>query len=279
MLINSKNLFEEAKKRERAVIQFNVSSYSWIRCALESANECKSPIILGFTEATINYLGGVNVVYNIVKNLIIDLDIEIDVVLHLDKGSSFEVCHDCIDAGFTSIMVNGANLALDDNIKLVNEVIEYAYSRNVTVEASIGLIGKPYEKIDSNNYTKLGEVKKLVADTHVDSVAPSFGNGYGFYKKKPNFDYELLKNISDDTLVPLTFHGASDVDDKELTKVIKCGVAKLVFGTELEDDWVYEIRRFLKKNKEVYDPQEVLNSGDKVLKEIMKSKIKKFYND
>ena len=123
MLENMKNMLEKAKKEKYAVPHLNINNLEWAKYILEECQELNSPVILGVSEGAAKYMGGYNVISGMVNGLLKDLNITIPVALHLDHGSSFETCKKAIDAGFSSVMIDGSKLNLEDNIKVTKEVI------------------------------------------------------------------------------------------------------------------------------------------------------------
>lgn len=279
MLVNSKEILEKAKQGNYAVPHFNINNLEWTRYILEEMQELNSGVILGVSEGAIKYMGGVNVVTNLVKSLIKDLNIQIDVVLHLDHGSSFEICQKCIDAGFTSVMIDASHHPLLKNIEITKKVVEYAHDKNVTVEAEIGQIGGTEDGMEGKNYNaKLEDVIALVNSTHIDSVAPALGSVHGLYKGKPNLDFITMKKISENVSIPLVLHGGTGIPDDLIQEAIKNGINKININTELQIAWANEVRKFLKENETVYDPRKVISSGEKAVKNVVKEKTKLFKN-
>lgn len=279
MLVNSKEILEKAKQGNYAVPHFNINNLEWTRYILEEMQELNSDVILGVSEGAIKYMGGVNVVANLVKSLIKDLNIQIDVVLHLDHGSSFEICQKCIDAGFTSVMIDASHYPLLENINITKRVVEYAHSKNVTVEAEIGQIGGSEDDMEGKNYNaKLEDVITLVNSTHIDSIAPALGSVHGLYKGKPNLDYITMKKISENVSIPLVLHGGTGIPDNLIQEAIRNGINKININTELQIAWASEVRKFLKENETAYDPRKVITSGEKAIKKVVKEKTKLFKN-
>ncbi len=279
MLVNSKEILEKAKQGNYAVPHFNINNLEWTRYILEEMQELNSGVILGVSEGAIKYMGGVNVVTNLVKSLIKDLNIQIDVVLHLDHGSSFEICQKCIDAGFTSVMIDASHYPLLKNIEITKKVVEYAHDKNVTVEAEIGQIGGTEDGMEGKNYNaKLEDVIALVNSTHIDSVAPALGSVHGLYKGKPNLDFITMKKISENVSIPLVLHGGTGIPDNLIQEAIKNGINKININTELQIAWANEVKKFLKENETVYDPRKVISSGEKAVKNVVKEKTKLFKN-
>lgn len=280
MLVNSKEMLEKAKKNNYAIPHFNINNLEWTKYILEAMQEINSDVILGVSEGAIKYMGGVNVVSNLVKSLINDLDITINVVLHLDHGSSFEICKKCIDAGFTSVMIDASSYNLEENIAITKKVVSYAHQKNVTVEAEIGRIGGQEDNICEKSFNaKLEDVIKLVESTNVDSVAPALGSVHGLYKGKPNLDFDTMNKISKSTNIPLVLHGGTGIPDDLIKKAISSGINKINVNTELQIAWANSVKNMLKENDLIYDPRKIIASGQKAIKNVVKEKTKLFKNN
>ena len=141
MLVNMKEMLEKAKKNKYAVPQFNINNLEWTRFILEECEELKSPVILGVSEGAMKYMGGFKTVSDMVVDLMEYLNITIPVALHLDHGSSFELCKEAINKGFTSVMIDASKFDLDKNIEITKKVVNYSKKKNITVEAEIGHVG------------------------------------------------------------------------------------------------------------------------------------------
>jgi len=279
MLVNSKQMLQDAKENSYAIPQFNINNLEWTKYILEACEEISAKVILGVSEGAIKYMGGANVVYNLVSGLIKDLNIKTDVVLHLDHGQNFEICKNCIDAGFTSVMIDASKNSLEENIKITKQVVEYAKKHNVTVEAEIGRIGGSEDNIESTSFNaKLEDVIKLVKETNINSVAPALGSVHGLYKGKPNLDFDTMKKISENVSIPLVLHGGTGIEQPLIKKAISCGINKININTELQIAWAKEVKKYIKENEEVYDPRKVISSGEEALKNTVKEKTILFKN-
>ena len=267
MLSNSIKMLDKAKNEKYAIPQFNINNLEWAKYILEISQNLKSPVILGVSENAIKYIGGYNTVVNMIKGLIKDLNITVPVSLHLDHGKSVQSCINAINAGFTSVMIDGSKFSLNENINMTNEVIKYAKEYNVSVEAEIENIDDNY---DNNSYSKLQDIIEFINKTDINSFAPSIGNAHGIYKNEPKLELNLLKQINENVDIPLVLHGGSGIDDEQIRKVIKLGISKININTQLQVEWSKQVRIFLNKNKNVYDPKEIINSGkDAIQKKVM----------
>ncbi len=275
MLVNTKEMLKKAKLEHYAVPHFNINNLEWTRYILEVCEEEKSPVIIGVSEGALRYMGGYNTVAGLVKNLITDLNITIPVALHLDHGSSVESCINCIDAGFTSVMIDASKEDLDTNISMTKKVVDYAHKYNVTVEAEVGHVGGVEDDISSDiAYAKTEDAVRLVKETNIDLLAPAVGSAHGVYKGTPKIDYQRIKTIQEQTNLPLVLHGGSGIPDDIIIESIKSGINKLNINTDLQIVWSEAVRNFISKDDEVYDPRKIIKSGEQALKEKAKEKIK-----
>lgn len=279
MLENTKNMLQNAQKNHYAIPQFNINNLEWTKYILEECEKLKTPVILGVSEGAIKYMGGAKVVSSIVTSLIEELNITISIALHLDHGSSFDICQKVIDAGFTSVMIDGSRLPLNENINLTKKVVEYAYPRNVTVEGEIGTIGGTEDNVANiNTNAKLEDVIEYVNQTNIDMVAPALGSVHGPYKGQPDLDFNTMKQISENIKIPLVLHGGSGIPNDMIKKAISCGINKINVNTELQQAWNDGVREYIKINPDIYDPRKIISSGEKNLKKVVKEKTNLFNN-
>ena len=279
MLVNSKKILESAKEGNYAVPQFNVTNLEWAKYILEKCEEMKRPVILGFSEGAIKYMGGPNTVVNLIKGLMQDLNTTIDTVIHLDHGTTVETAKKVIDAGFTSVMIDASKYELEENIRMTKEVVDYAHKFNVTVEAEVGHVGGVEDNISATNLNAtLEECIEMVTKTGIDSLAPAVGTSHGPYKGEPKIDFDLIKIVTENIEVPLVLHGGSGVPEASINSSINSGINKVNIDTELKQAWHKEMLEFVKENSEAYDPRKVIGSGEKAIKEVIEYKMNLFSN-
>ena len=275
MLTNSIEVLKKANEENTCIAQFNINNLEWTKYILEQAEELKKPVILGVSVGASKYMGGFYTIRKLVEGLIHDLNITVDVVLHLDHGKSFEVCKEAIDAGFTSVMIDASSYTLEENIKITKQVVEYAHSKNVSVEAEIGGIITD-GKADESIYAKTEDCAFFVEETKVDSLAPALGSVHGIYKGKPKINYERMQEIKKKVQIPLVLHGGTGLNNDIIMTCIRCGINKVNINTELQLTFSKEVRSFLKKNKKIYDPRKIIGSAEAAMKKIIKEKIELF---
>lgn len=272
MITNTKEMLNNALKNHYAIPHFNINNLEWTRFILEKCNELNNPVILGVSESTVEYMGGYDTICHLVKDLVKNLNIQIPVVIHLDHGSSIESCIKAIDAGFTSVMIDASKYDFKTNKNITKQVVDYAHSKNVTVEAEIGYIGKEDSKDNLINYAKL-EDAILLCETGIDSLAPAVGNVHGLYNSKPNLDFNRIANISKETNIPLVLHGGTGISNESLIKAINNGIAKININTELQIVWTSAIKEYINKNPYEYDPRKIIKSGEIAIKEAINDKL------
>ena len=271
MLVNMCEMLNNAKDEKYAVPQFNINNLEWTRFILEKCDELNSPVILGVSEGAMKYMGGFKTIKDMVVDLIDYLNISVPVALHLDHGSSFEVCKCAIDSGFTSVMIDASKYPYDENVRITKEVVDYAHPKNVTVEAEIGHVGGMEDNIVSDIVlADYDECIRFVNDTGIDSLAPAIGTVHGIYKGELNIDYDLIKRLRDGLSIPLVMHGGSGLDLDILKKCVDCGINKINVNSDLQKVWHDAVKIFINTN-DVYDPRKVIMSGkDAILVEMDK---------
>ena len=224
-------------------------------------------------------MGGYDVVVSLVQSLVKDLEIDIDVCIHLDHGSSVDVCKAAIDAGFTSVMIDASRNELQKNIEITKEVVDYAHDRNITVEAEVGHIDGNSASSSSREFNAtLGDCEEIVKNTGIDSLAPALGSVHGLYKGDPDLDFDTMQSVSETLDIPLVLHGGSGIGDADIKKAISCGICKININTELQTAWHDAVVKFVVDNKDVYDPRKVISSGKDAIYKMIESKINLFYN-
>ena len=274
MLVSMKEMLEKAKKGKYAVPHFNINNLEWTRFILETVEEIKSPVILGVSEGAMKYMGGFKTIAGMVKNLIEYLNISVPVALHLDHGSSFEMCKSAIDAGFTSVMIDASKYNLEKNIEITKQVVDYAHKKGISVEAEIGRVGGCED--DINNGIVYADIKESVIfskETKIDFLAPALGSVHGLYKGEPKLDFERMDEISKLTSLPLVLHGGTGIYDEQILRAISCGICKINFNTELQIAWNNSVREKMKIDN-AYDPRKIMKMGEEALKECITNKCK-----
>lgn len=276
-LVNMTAMLNKAKDEKYAVGQFNINNLEWTKIILETAQAQNSPVILGVSQGAAKYMGGFTTVVNMVKGLIHDLGITVDVAIHLDHGSSKEVCIQAIDAGFTSVMIDASHFPLEDNIAITKAVVEYAHPRGVSVEAELGIVGGQEEHVvGSIIYADKNECVKLVQETNIDCLAPALGSVHGPYKGEPVLGFKEMEEIFEATQLPLVLHGGTGIPDDLIKRAISLGTAKINVNTECQMAFSKTVREIVASDAEVYDPRKILGPASKSIGVVVAEKMRVF---
>ena len=274
MLANATEMLKKAKENKYAIAHFNINNLEWTRFILEEVEANQSPVILGVSEGAAKYMGGFYTVSCLVRALMYDLKTTVPVALHLDHGSSVESCYAAIDAGFTSVMIDASKYSLEENIRMTKEVVHYAHSKGVSVEAEVGHIGGSEDNVSSSvAYCEVADAVELAQTTGIDFFAPALGSVHGIYKGEPKLDFDRMQEIAKLTNLPLVLHGGSGIPDEMIQKGIACGICKLNINTELQIVWSKAVREFLQENESVYDPRKIIKAGEQALKAEVRKKL------
>lgn len=274
MIVNAKEILEQAKKAGYAIAHFNINNLEWTKFILEECQACNTPVILGVSEGAIRYMGGYHVIASMVKALVKDLDISIPVVIHLDHGSSIASCEKAVEAGFTSVMIDASKYTLEENISITKKVVELAREHDVTVEAEVGCVGGEEDGVANElAYAKVEDCITFVRETGIDFLAPALGSVHGLYKGEPKLDFERMREIKEKTNLPLVLHGGTGIPDDMIQRAISCGICKVNINTELQIAWSNAVRDALKENDSVYDPRKIIKFGEKFMKEKIREKL------
>lgn len=277
-LVNMVAMLEKAKNEKYAVGQFNINNLEWTKTILTVAEEQNSPVILGVSEGAARYMGGYKTIVNMVKGLIEDLSITVDVAIHLDHGTSFESCKKAIDAGFTSVMIDGSHHPLEENITMTKEVVDYAHARGVSVEAELGTVGGQEDDIiaDGIKYADIDECVELVKRANVDALAPALGSVHGPYKGEPVLGFDEMLAIKEATNKPLVLHGGTGIPDEKIQKSIERGTCKINVNTECQLAFARILREVIAKDANVYDPRKLIGPATKGIANAVTEKMKVF---
>ncbi len=299
-LVNTKEMFKKAYDEKYAVGAFNVNNMEIIQGIMQAASELSSPVILQASAGARKYAGAAYL-KKLVEAAVQENNVPI--ALHLDHGDSFEICKNCIDSGFTSVMIDGSSLEYEENIELTKKVSDYAHKYNVTVEGELGSLAGIEDEVvvlpDKSFYTDPNQAEDFVKKTNVDSLAIAIGTSHGAYKFKPNQNPELRFDILSEIEkrlpgFPIVLHGASSVVPKFVEEINKFGgilkeaigipepmlkkaaqmaVCKINVDSDLRLAMISQIRKSLAENPENFDPRKYLSSARDAIENVVKHKI------
>jgi len=298
-LVTSKELFKRAQEGGYAIGAFNVNNMEIIQGIVDAAKEEKSALILQVSAGARKYANSIYL-RKLVEAAIEDSDL--DIVLHLDHGEDLEIVKQCIDDGFTSVMIDASHYPFEENVRITKEVVEYAHARGVVVEAELGKLAGVEDAVsvakEDATYTDPDEAVEFVKRTGIDSLAVAIGTSHGAYKFKgePKLDFERLEKIGmliPDT--PLVLHGASTVlpefvdlcnkyggdipgaqgvPEEMLRRAAQMNVAKINIDTDLRLAMTAAIRQFMVENPSEFDPRKYLGPARAAIKGMVQHKIK-----
>ncbi|EFR30739.1 class II fructose-1,6-bisphosphate aldolase [Eremococcus coleocola] len=261
-LVSMTEMLNKAKENGYAVGQFNINNLEWTQAVLTAAQENNSPIILGVSEGAGKYMGGPKVVAAMVNALLETMNITVPVALHLDHGSSVESAKEYIDAGFSSVMFDHSHFPIDENVEMTKEIVEYAHSKGVSVEAEVGTVGGVEDGVTGGvNYADPQECLRMVKEGGVDCLAAALGSVHGNYVGEPVLGFDEMSEISELTGAPLVLHGGSGIPEYQIKEAIKRGHAKINVNTELQQQWTKAVREKLNNDADVYDPRKIIKPG------------------
>ena len=246
-------LLEAARRAGHAVAALNFYNAETLLAHVRAARALGASVILQTTESTINYLG-LRMIYAMAGAAA--EEVGRPVALHLDHGGSYELAARCIEAGYTSVMIDGSRLPFDENSGLTRRVVELAHARGVSVEGELGHVAHNDEagRDDITRfYTRPEDAARFVRETGVDALAVAVGTAHGFYKGEVRLDFDRLKQIREAVgdEAALVLHGGSGVPAGLLRRAIECGVTKINFGTELKNAFTLAVKQSLASGDDI----------------------------
>ncbi|MCI8273514.1 MAG: class II fructose-1,6-bisphosphate aldolase [Clostridia bacterium] len=299
-LVTTKEMFEKSMKEGFAIGAFNVNNMELIQGIVEAAAEQNSPVILQASSSAIKY-AKINYLMKMIEAAVEEHP-NIPIAIHLDHGPDFETCKMCVDSGFTSIMFDGSKYDFEENIRLTKEVVDYAHSKGVVVEAELGKLAGIEDDVNVSEadamYTDPDQAEEFVRRTGVDSLAIAIGTSHGAYKFKgeAKLRFDILKQIKDKIPnTPIVLHGASTVipelvemcnkyggdipgakgvPDEILHEASMSGVSKINVDTDLRLAMTAGIRKVFSEEPNVFDPRKYLIPARELVKETVSHKMK-----
>ncbi|MCF7943087.1 MAG: class II fructose-1,6-bisphosphate aldolase [Spirochaetia bacterium] len=311
-LVNTTDMFKKAIDGGYAIPAYNFNNMEQLQAIIQACVETRSPVILQVSKGARDY-ANINLLRNMARGAVEyakELGCEIPITLHLDHGDSFETCKECIDNGFSSVMIDGSHFPYDENVALTRKVVEYAHARNVTVEGELGVLAGIEDDVvaEKSTYTKPEEVEDFVGKTGVDSLAISIGTSHGANKFKPeqctrNADgvlippplrFDILEEIEKRLPgFPIVLHGSSSVPveyvtkiqqyggslkdsvgipEEQLRKAAKLAVCKINIDSDGRLAMTASIRETMANKPGEFDPRKYLGPARETLKEMYKKK-------
>lgn len=270
-------------KEGKAIGHFNISSLDALWGIFNAARSLDLPVIIGVSEGEEDFVGTEQAVA-LVRSL--REAYEYPIFLNADHHYSFERVKKAIDAGFDSVIIDGAKLSYEDNVSLAKQCVDYARAcgRDVVVEGELGYIGQSSKVLDGvpdgvelDSLTTSDEAKRYVLETGVDALAPAIGNIHGMFKggKDPRLNIECIKEIKDAIGIPLVLHGGSG-NDEDFAEAIKAGISIVHINTEIRVAYRDGIKKSLIDNPDEVAPYKFLKPGMLAVQKVVEGKIKLF---
>lgn len=302
-LVDTREMFKKAYEGHYAIGAFNINNMEQIQGIVDACNELHSPVILQVSRGARKYAKPIYL-KKMVEAAVEDSNIPI--ALHLDHGDTFETCKDCIDGGFTSVMIDGSSLSLEENIALTKKVCEYAHKHvpYVTVEGELGRLAGVEEHVnvsaEDSSYTNPDDVERFVKETGVDSLAIAIGTSHGAFKFKPGTKPQLRFDILEEVArrlpsFPIVLHGASSVvpeyvkileenggkmpnaigvPEDMLRKAATMAVCKINIDSDIRLACTAMVRKHLFEHPDHFDPRQYMTDARQAGHDMVEHKIK-----
>jgi fructose-bisphosphate aldolase class II len=280
-LVNAKDMEAKALAGHYAVGAFNINNLEWTKAILLTAEELKSPVMLGVSEGANKYMTGYKVVADMVKAMIETLHITVPVALHLDHGT-YEGAKAALAAGYSSVMFDGSHYPLEENLEKTREIVALAHKMGATVEAEVGTIGGEEDGVIGRGEVADPEECLTLKNTGIDMLAAGIGNIHGKYPDNwKGLEFEALAAIKAKVgEMPLVLHGGTGIPEDQIKKAISLGITKINVNTECQWAFQQATRKYIEAGKDLegkgFDPRKLLAPGTEAIKEVVKTKMEMF---
>ncbi|WP_035214433.1 class II fructose-1,6-bisphosphate aldolase [Desulfitobacterium hafniense] len=276
-LVSMAQLLLDAQQGQYAVGAFNCNNMEIVQAIVSAAEAEKSPVIVQASQGAIKYAG---IEYIAAMTRLAAEQASVPVALHLDHGTSFAQIMSCVRNSFTSVMIDGSKLPLEENIALTNKVIEAVRPLGISVEAELGKIGGTEDDITVSEkealFTDPAEAERFVSETKVDALAIAIGTAHGQYKGVPELDFQRLTEIRKRVNVPIVLHGSSGVPNEAIQEAISLGVCKVNIDTNIREAFVAAARKVMVDHPQEIDPRKMLGPAREATVAIIREKIRLF---
>lgn len=271
-LVTSKEMLLNAQKGGYAVGAFNAENMEMVKAIIQAAEELNAPVMIQTTPSTIKY-GTVETYAALVAAEA--KKASVPVCLHLDHGSSFELAMQAMQAGYTSVMIDGSKFDFEGNVEVSKKVADVAAALNIPCEAELGKVGGKEDDLEAEADTNTDpkEAKEFVERTGITSLAVAIGTAHGFYVGTPVLDKERLSEIREVVDIPLVLHGASGLTEEDVRDCVKRGICKVNFATELRAAYTKAVKELLEEKPDTIDPKAYGKVGIAAVKELVKNRM------
>ena len=258
-LENMKMMLDAAKRGGYAVGAFNMLDYNSAKAIIEAAEDLKAPVIIQTSAKTVIFWGS-SAIISWVRELVRSSTVPI--ALHLDHCKDVQLITECIEAGWSSVMIDASSKSFEENLNLSRRVVEMAHPKNVTVEAELGaIVGVEDEIHIKEQDAHLADPQQAIRfceEVEPDCFAPAIGTAHGIYKGEPKIAYDRLEEIASKTGVPIALHGGTGLADEVFKKCIALGCAKVNISTQLKYAFIDGFVAYHNAHNTQYDPLKVI---------------------
>ena len=276
-LENMKAMLSKAVSEDYAVGAFNILDYNSTRAVVLAAEQVKAPVIIQTSAKTVIFWG-TSAIISWIRQLTDPSSVPI--ALHLDHCKDLKLIKECIESGWTSVMIDASSKPFEENLSLSTEVVEMARPKDVTVEAELGAIvgveDDIHVKEQDAHLADSEQAIKFCAEIKPDCFAPAIGTAHGVYKGEPKIAYDLLKEIAAKTAVPIALHGGTGLADEVFKKCISLGCTKVNISTQLKYAFIDGFVAYHNANNTEYNPLKVIDAQLHQLQAGIVEKIKLF---
>ncbi|MFW5913516.1 MAG: class II fructose-1,6-bisphosphate aldolase [Bacillota bacterium] len=280
-IVPATEMLKKARKEGYGVGQFNINNLEWTKAVLNTAQDKKSPVILGVSEGAGRYMGGYKAIVGMVEGMMEYYGITVPVAIHLDHGS-FEGAKEAMAAGFSSVMFDGSHYDIEENVDKTKEIVKLAKEKGVSVEAEVGSIGGEEDGVTGQGEVADPEECRRIAKFGVDMLAAGIGNIHGKYPDNwKGLDMEVLKEVGETTdRIPLVLHGGTGIPDDMVREAVSYGVSKINVNTEAQWAFTKATRKYFEEDKDKtgkgFDPRKVLKPGHDAICDVVAEKMDLF---
>lgn len=272
MFVTSTEMLKKAQEGKYAVGAFNCENMEMAQAIIAAAEELQAPVMLQTTSSTLKYAEPSVYCANVRA---LAEAASVPVCMHLDHGNSYALCAKAIRAGYTSIMIDGSKLPLEENIALTKQVVDLCAPIGVPVEGELGQVGGKEDDVEGEaGYTIPAEAVRFEAETGLSSMAVGVGTAHGFYATTPVLNTELVSTLKGMLTVPMVLHGASGLSDAAVQECIERGICKVNFATELRAAYTNAIREVLAEQPTAIDPKVYGKVARQRVKELVMNRIR-----
>ena len=256
-------------KQKRGLLATNFYNVETLHGVLKAASDTQQPLILQLTRSSIEYMG-LHTAVNLGRTGLNEFGVE--GWIHLDHGDSVELAQRCLDVGFDSVMIDGSELTFEENIAITKEVVKKAKAYGAHVEAELGYVAKLEQSHAKKFFTQPEQAREFVNETGVDALAIAIGTAHGFYKEKPQLQFDLISAIHELTTATLVLHGSSGVPAKDIREAISRGICKVNLATEIKNIFMKTLQEILKNTDEI-DLRKVFPKATQEVTQLVKQKL------